>query len=245
MTRRENISAFISALLISLMLWAGAVPAQAQFGKKVKKVVEEPDTLPLFRGVALSADLFGPAMHLFGDYGQVEGAVRLNLRDRYFPIVELGYGHCDHVDGATQTSYKTSAPYFRVGVDYNLLKNKHDLYRLYGGVRYAYTNFKYDMGNPGVTDPVWDNLARFEAQDVKCNYHWMELAFGVDATIWGPFHLGWSVRYRNRLFRDEGRLGKCWYVPGFGKTAKSNFGATFNLVFELWKHQKKIAKDTK
>ena len=58
MTRRENISAFISALLISLMLWAGAVPAQAQFGKKVKKVVEEPDTLPLFRGVALSADLF-------------------------------------------------------------------------------------------------------------------------------------------------------------------------------------------
>lgn len=233
MTRRENISASISALLISLLLMVGVVPAQAQFGKKVKKVLEQPDTLPFFRGIAVSADLFGPAMHLFGDYGQVEAAVRVNLRDRYFPILELGYGQCDHVDDATQISYKTHAPYFRVGVDYNLLKNKHDLYRLYGGVRYAYTNFKFDLGNPGVIDPIWQDLAHFEAQGVKAYYHWIELAFGVDATIWGPLHLGWTVRYRNRLFCDEGRLGKCWYVPGFGKTAKSNFGATFNVIFEL------------
>ncbi len=233
MTRRQNISASISVLLISLMLMVGIQPAQAQLGKKEKKMIEQPDTLPFFRGLAVSVDLFGPAMHLFGDYGQVEAALRVNLRDRYFPIVELGYGHCDHVDGATEVSYKTSAPYGRIGLDYNLLKDKHDLYRLYGGLRYGYTNFKYDMGSPGVTDPVWKDDARFEAHDVKCNYHWLELAFGVDATIWGPFHMGWSVRYRNRLFHDEGYLGRCWYVPGFGKTAKSNFGATFNLIFEL------------
>lgn len=233
MTRRQNISASISALSISLLLLLVALPVQAQMGRKVKKVVEQPDTLPLFRGVAVSADLFGPAMHLFGDYGQVEGAVRVNLRDRYFPIVEVGYGSCDYVDGATEVKYKTSAPYGRIGMDYNLLRNKHDLYRLYLGARYAYTNYKYDLGHPGVTDPVWHEQAHFEAHDMKCHYHWLELAAGVDATIWGPFHLGWSVRYRNRLSKNEGPLGKSWYVPGYGKTAKSNFGMTFNVILEI------------
>ena len=32
----------------------------------------------------------------------------------------------------------------------NLLHNKHDIYRLYGGVRYALTYFKYDLKGPDI-----------------------------------------------------------------------------------------------
>ena len=60
------------------------------------------------------------------DYGQYEGALRINLHDEWFPIVELGYGKASHTDDpATHLEYKTSAPYFRVGIDKNLLKQKH------------------------------------------------------------------------------------------------------------------------
>lgn len=50
------------------------------------------DTIPLFRGLAVSGDLVGIAQLAFGDYGQYEVALRVNLKDKYFPIIELGYG---------------------------------------------------------------------------------------------------------------------------------------------------------
>lgn len=230
MTRQKNNFTFISSILISLLLFC---PNDLTAQSKKKKVVEEPDTIPFFRGLAVSADLYGLCMKAFGDYGQYEAALRINLKDKYFPIVELGYGDCNHTDDATQINYVTHAPYGKIGIDFNIMKNKHDIYRLLLGLRYAYTNYKYDISAPTLTDPVWGNLAEYTQEGVECNYHWAEFVFGVDATIWKAFHIGWSVRYRNRLFYDAGELDNTWYVPGYGKSAKSNFGATFNLIFDI------------
>ncbi|MBR1428576.1 MAG: hypothetical protein IJ582_06025 [Prevotella sp.] len=228
----KSISIFISSLTISFLTLI-PMKASAQFGKKKVAIVHAPDTVPLFNGFAISADLLGAGMKIVGDYGQYEGALRVNLRDRYFPIVEIGVGQTEKTDVATRTYYKTSAPYIRLGVDYNLLKDKHDIYRLYGGARYGYTNFKFDLMNPTVHDPVWGGNVDYAAHQVKSNYHWLEIVFGVDASIAGPFHLGWSVRYRNRLFHDTGEMDNAWYVPGFGKAGKSVISGTFNIIFEL------------
>ena len=162
-----------------------------------------------------------------------EARRRLNLKDKYFPIVELGIGSADCTDDITNIHYETSAPYARIGVDFNLLKNKHDDYRLFAGVRYAFTSFKYDLTHPGMEDPVWGNVAPYEHEDVKCSYQWFEAVFGVDAKIWGPLHLGWSVRYKSRLSADEGKLGNAWYVPGFGKSDSSTLGGTFNVSIDI------------
>jgi hypothetical protein len=229
MMRRKLISTYISrALAISMLLLPMSAMAQ-----RPKLLVQTKDTIPMFRGLAVSADLVGPAQLLFGDYGQYEAALRVNLKDKYFPIIELGYGKANANDISTRLTYKTNAPYGRIGVDFNLMKNKHDIYRLYGGVRYAYTNFKYDVFSPGLTDPVWHDHVEYSAKDVSCNYHWLEFVFGVDAKIWGPVRLGWSARYKRRLLHDEGPLGNAWYVPGFGKTGGSRLGGTFNVIFEL------------
>ena len=82
-------------------------------------------------------------------------------------------------------------------------------------------------------DPVWGNVAPYEHEDVKCSYQWFEAVFGVDAKIWGPLHLGWSVRYKSRLSADEGKLGNAWYVPGFGKSDSSTLGGTFNVSIDI------------
>lgn len=191
------------------------------------------DSVPLFKGFAVSVDLVGPVQMLIGDYGQYEAALRINLKDRYFPIVEVGIGKADHNDDATDISYKTSAPYFKAGVDFNLLKNKHDIYRLFAGARYAFTSFKYDLSHPGATDPVWGDTAPYGAKGVKCSYQWIEAVIGVDAKMWGPVHLGWSLRYRSRVSYDDGALGNSWYVPGYGKTGGSNIGGTFNITVDI------------
>ena len=226
-------SIFISRALSISVLLLMLLNAHAQGGSKKNIIAETADSIPLFRGVAVSVDLVGPAEMMFGDYGQYEAAARINLKDKYFPVVELGWGKANAEDVATQLTYKTNAPYVRAGMDFNLMKNKHDIYRLLGGVRYAYTSFKYDVNSPNIVDPVWKDNVEYNAEGVKCNYHWLEFSFGVDAKIWGPVRMGWTVRYRKKLYSKAGDFGTPWYVPGFGKSGSTRLGGTFNVTFEL------------
>ncbi len=231
MTQRR-ISSFISrAIAISLLLLAVATPSAAQERKGIVK--QEADTVALFRGVAVSADLVGLVQLAVSDYGQYEAALRINLKDKYFPVVELGYGKADANDITTSMTFKTKAPYGRVGLDFNLLRNKHDIYRAYAGFRYGCTFYKFDVEGEGIKDPVWGDDVPFSVTGVKANYHWIEGVFGVDAKIAGPLRLGWSVRYRSRIAHDDGTLGNTWYVPGYGKKGGTRLGGTFNIIFEI------------
>lgn len=45
---------------------------------------------PLYNGISVSVDLWGPGSKLFGsDFFSSEVAVDVNLKNRFFPIVEL------------------------------------------------------------------------------------------------------------------------------------------------------------
>lgn len=230
----RSISIYISrSIAISLLLLL-AVPLIAQRAERKQAVRPTlDDSIPTFRGVQVYGDVVGLIQKATSAYGQYEAGVRVNLKDRYFPVVEMGLGSTDHRDDVTQTKYKTSAPYGKIGMDFNVLKNKHDIYRVYAGFRYAYTSFKYDVEHPDITDPVWGGQTPFAAHDVKANYHWLEGVVGVDAKIAGPLHLGWSVRYRRRIHYDNGSMGNVWYVPGYGKQGSTRLGGTFNVIFEF------------
>lgn len=191
------------------------------------------DSIPFFRGVQVKADLVGLIMKAVSSYGQYEVGVRVNLKDKYFPVVELGYGKADEDNDVTQTSYTTSAPYGKIGCDFNILKNKHDIYRFYVGGRLAYTSFKYDVDHAPLTDPVWGGETPFAGHDIKAHYLWLEALAGIDAKIAGPLHLGWTVRYKRRMAHKEGELGNTWYVPGFGKQGGSRIWGTFEVMVEL------------
>ena len=194
---------------------------------------QKADSIPLLRGVAISADLVGLVQTALSDYGQYEAQLRVNLKDKYFPVIELGYGTADADNPTTHMAYKTSAPYGRIGFDYNIARNKHDDYRLYIGARYALTYYKFDVKGEGIKDPVWGDVTDINAKGIKANCHWLEGVFGVDAKIFGPLRLGWSIRYRRRVMSNHGTLGNTWYVPGFGKQGMSRIGGTFNVTFEL------------
>ena len=226
-TTMKNLKNRIAFWLLALLL--PALPAQAQTPLDLER-----DTLPFFRGFAVSGELVGAMQMMLGDYGQYEAALRLNLRNRYFPIFEVGYGKANHEqDAVTEISYKTQAPYFRIGIDKNLLKKKHGPNRLYGGLRYAFTSYKVDMERPDFPDPVWLWDTGFGAKDVPCKQHWLEVVIGVDAKIFGPMHLGWCVRYKRRIYHDEGSLSNTWYVPGFGTNDSSKFDAGFNVIIDI------------
>ncbi len=230
MIRRSNISAYASRIVISLLLLMAPMAVQAQHFLKIER-----DSVPFFRGFAVSVDLVGAAMMHLGDYGQYEGALRVNLHDQYFPILEVGYGKADYKeDVITGIAYSTSAPYFRIGADLNILKKKHTGNRLFVGLRYAFTSYKVDVSSGKIKeDPYWKWDATFDVKDEPCSQHWAEVVFGLDAKIAGPLHLGWSARYRARISHNDGQIGTTWYVPGYGIQDSSVLGTTFNVIIDI------------
>lgn len=228
MMTRPFISISIRRLAISLLLLVSLSASAQQKFFSIQK-----DSIPFFRGFAVSFDLVGAGMVALSDYGQYEAALRLNLHDEWFPIVEAGVGKASHYDEVTQLDYSTSAPYFKIGIDKNMLRDKHGPNRLYVGLRYGFTSYKVDITRPVSYDPVWQWETSYSIKDAACKYHWAELVVGVDAKIFGPLHLGWSVRYKQRLAHsEEANLEKTWYVPGFGGY-DDKLGGTFNVIIDI------------
>ena len=232
MTKTPHISSYISRLAVSLLLLVvGMSSTQAQV---TKMFTMEKDSIPLFCGLAVSFDLVGPATLMLSDHGEYEGALRVNLHDQWFPIFEMGLGRANHEnDEVTGLTYKTTAPYFRLGMDWNILRKKHQPNRMYAGFRYAFTSYNVDIIRENLPDPVWQTKTGFGVEGMSCNMHWMELVLGIDSKVFGPLHLGWTVRYKRRLFHNDGTLGATWYVPGFGINDKENLAANFNVIIDI------------
>ena len=217
-------------LLISSLLLV--LPGKAQSHKHQDVLLK--DTVPFVVEKQLFFNVAGVVLWQFSDYGEVEGGVRLNLKGKYFPVIEAGLGLCDKTHDETDIHFKTSAPFARIGIDYNFMKDKMSNNRIYGGLRFGYTSFKYDMDAPPLNDPYWDgSRLDFNFKDVKSNASWCEFVFGLETRIWQRFSLGWSARYKRRLSHKVSDVGKAWYIPGYGENDGHLFTGTFNVVFNF------------
>jgi hypothetical protein len=172
-------------------------------------------------------------MRAASSYGNYEGMVRLNLLETYFPILEIGLGDCSHTEESTNMKYSTRAPYFRIGCDMNFANNKQSGNRIFGGVRYGFSSFEYDIIAPDMVDPNWGTIVPYQIKGVNGNKHWGELVISLESRIFSHFQIGWAVRYKFTLSDKHGESSRAWYVPGFGKNKNGSFGANFNLIFEL------------
>ena len=143
-----KISKYISVLLISLV--ATTAYAQTQQNDIAKEAKAVTDTIaanqknkktPFISGAAISIDVCGLAMKaLDSRFANMEASARLNFKEKYFPIFELGLGDCTREGEENNNVFSTTAPYFRVGMDYNFNK-KHNGNRMFGGIRYAFSSF--------------------------------------------------------------------------------------------------------
>ncbi len=244
MKRHTTFSFILGLLLVSLPLTTFGQESTAQKPERVRGVqyAEQADSatlaaeskeIPTFAGISLSADLAGATMAAISPWGSYEGACRVSIKHRWFPIVEAGIGVSNHTAEATGIHYKTRAPFFRMGVDYNLTKNRRSFGRVLGGVRYGFTSFKYDVSGPPLIDNTWGGEVPFEFSGIRANAHWCEAVFGLDAKIWRFVRLGWSLRYKLLLSQKKSQLGKAWYIPGYGHNDSHAIGGTMNITFEL------------
>lgn len=245
MKLRRNIILAFMCIFIAHKMYSQIPDSTYNEGpRKYIAEVTEQKKLTFFQGFTVSADLFGPIQYLLSDKGNIEGAIRLNLKNTYFPIVELGLSSCETLDSNTDIKYTTTAPYGRIGFDINFLKNKFQENRLFVGLRYGFSKYQYDYEGPEVSDPIWNGEYSLNIKDVEATSHWGEIVMGVQVKIWRNLHMGWSLRLKKELSTSGNKSSKPYYIPGYGSTSSgTSWGGTYSLIFDVnWgmKKQKSI-----
>ncbi len=234
---RKKISASISLFLVlsSSLLFLFPAPAWAQ--KKDKEQLKaDYKASPFYQGSSIGVEIAGIGGYLLGgDIMSSEILLQSNLKNRFLPTLEIGYGKTDAVNDANDMHYKTSAPYFRIGMDYNVFYLKPYLPGyLYVGLRYGMSSFTYDVSGPDMSDPNYGGTTvPFSYSGMKSKASWLEGVVGIKVRIYKGFHMGWAVRYKMRMSIDNHENSVPWYVPGFGKNASSSFNLTYNLIYNL------------
>ncbi|MCK9311591.1 MAG: DUF6048 family protein [Bacteroidales bacterium] len=198
-----------------------------------EKKKEEVVKVPLYQGIQIGFDLVSPASYLISDSYGVDIKADINLWNKYFPTVELGYADFDKTseDGINCTS---SGQYFKVGINKALSyrgNKAEDLF--FAGIHYGFSSFSYNLDNLVYYPNYWgyDNITSF--QDQEATTGWIELVAGVRIQIIGPISLGWTAQYKSTLHVSDGRNSIPAYIPGYGENFKPKLGMAFHLYYRL------------
>jgi hypothetical protein len=204
-----------------------------------KKSNAPKEKAPLLSGVGVGVDICGLAMKAVGArFANMEVCARVGLKEKFFPIFEIGIGDCTRYGGETTNVFSTRAPYWRIGMDYNINK-KVNGNRFLVGFRYGITSYKYDFTAPDFEDPIYGIARPLELEGLKGNNQWLELCIGFETKLWSIMRLGWNIRYKTRTMQSVSELGEPYFVPGFGKNDGNAFGGSVYLTFDIGKSARK------
>lgn len=237
---KKIFNSFISLLLCLLI----ACPANAQYNnnrydqrpvatpKEDKKAPEI--EYPFYNGINIGVDIWGPGSYLLGsDFFSMEASGIIDLKHRYFPTIEVGYGKSDCLSDEGVKS-QSSAPYLRIGMDYNALYKKAHGHMILVGLRYGISPTTYDTSSPSIKDPIYGGeIPAFNHTGMKSTMQWMEIVLGIRAKICKSLHMGWSIRMRYKLAASTGTYGDPYYVPGFGKYDSKTIGVNYSIIYNL------------
>ncbi|MGL4851512.1 MAG: DUF6048 family protein [Phocaeicola sp.] len=232
--KKRTISKFIIPFLaISSLLFSA--PMRAQDAKRGTMSLNE-EKVPFYQGMNIGVDLLGLGSKLIGgDIFSAEVALEANLLNRYIPVIEVGYAQTETTNDDTNIYYKTAAPYFRVGANYNILFKKPYLpgYLFIGG-RVGHTSFSYDVASPDLNDPVWGGVTTpISYSDVKSSATWGEIVFGIKTEVFKNVCMGLSARWKFMFDLGTTPNSEPWYIPGFGKNDSSAIGVTYSISYNL------------
>ena len=227
----------ISTYIIALLVLSNLLMPTSAHAQEIKILSEDKEEeLPFYQGLMVGVDVSGLASKAFdSDAFSSEISIHANLKNRFFPVVEIGYGKTDTTGEETNIHYQTSAPFFRVGMDYNVFYKKPHLPGYFTvGLRYGFSSFTYDMQSPDLVDPNWGHTSiPVTYNDVKSNAGWLELVLGMKTQVYKDFYMGFTVRYRARQSMKKHENTEPYYIPGYGRGKTSNFGITYSLSYRL------------
>ena len=195
------------------------------------------EKIALFQGVKIEVDAFSAVMSAVNkETYSFEGNIQINLREKYFPIVEIGFA------GANKTSindfnFKTDGFFARIGFDYNLLKpnspTTHIHRYFFIGGRYGFSPFTYDITNITIDNGYWGGSEIRNFRDINTTKHWFEAVAGMRVEVLRNIYMGWNVRLKMQLGRENPGEISPWYIPGIGIQSLGNWGFNYTVGYKF------------
>ena len=196
--------------------------------------VVPPMIYPLVFETSVGLNLWDPLMRAFGQsYGLAGISVDFNMHNRYIPVLELGVGSAESTPANNNYTYHSSvSPYFKIGMDYNFLYNSNPDYRIFVGVRYGFTPFKWTLKNVTSYNNYWGEPNEIPFPDVNATAGYFEFLLGLRVNIVKNISMGWTVRYHSILHESPTAHGKAWYIPGYGSST-SPLSASLSVFYTI------------
>lgn len=175
----------------------------------------------IYQGMNIKLDLATPIIEAASSRGKrwdVEMAMNLRLKQRFYPTLELGYANQQL--GADSTFHHGQGGFARLGVDINgLKKHPERLDALLVGIRICTALQDYDR-----------NLGQHYFR-ADC---WGEVVAGCQVVIAKPLVMGWTVRLKY-LFTEKAQHERPEprYIPGFGNYGSLNWGFSYYIGLKL------------
>ena len=130
--------------------------------------------------------------------------------------------------------YESQGNYFRLGMEYNLLKRAPgESYMLYGGLLYGFSSFSHQADYITITDEYW-GTATGSLPETKLTGNWLEIKAGIRVNILKNIFLGWSLRTRFYLMGQTDPNMTPFLIPGFGKGDKNTtIGMSYSIFYRI------------
>lgn len=188
-----------------------------------------------FRGLSVHADIGSPIIALLGGNARsYEVQLDINIYRRIYPIFEMGYATANK-ESVSGIVYDAKAPFFRLGINYGLMKPFKDDESVrsvksypFVGIRYAMSPVTYNISNISISDSYWGTSSVHNFSNNLDYAGWLEVVGGVRVDLFRGLTMGWSVRLKTLLHTAASDKAYVWYVPGYGKS--SGMGVMFNYT---------------
>ncbi len=209
---------------------------------------EKEDHKKLFYGISVDFDLAEPFLSMLSsDKFGLNASIQADILHTIYPILEVGYstykGAADYAyltDVIVQPDnykYNVNGTYYKIGVDFNLLKKDYTKKVSpsgYVGIRYGISPFNYEIANLVVEDSYWDQSYQFNAKGTTIG-QWAEFVAGVRTPIYKNLCLGVDVRFKQFLYvqtkETENKVIHQSYVPGFGDKNDGKWGFRYTISY--------------
>lgn len=213
----KKISGYISSLLLFTAL--SAVSGQ--------------DTVPISRTIKIGADIYGPLYNIYDRKTKnFEGFLSVDIDTGRSVVLEVG--HLSYEYSQYNYDYLNNGLFFRLGMDFNLLKPETAIGKYYAGIglRYGLSIFTSEV--PFLKhDNYWGSVTGSVPSSTH-SAHFIEASPGIRTELFKNVVIGWTIRLRILIYSSTGKDLKAVYIPGFGNGTRSfSPGINYYIIFSI------------
>lgn len=184
--------------------------------------------------VRAGIDMSRFALALINDIPVTGAEVSFDTEIKYtlFPTLEIGMNKVSHT--TDDYSYDLSGNYFRLGLNYNMLKYKHRLDRnmFFVGGRYGFSGFNQQASNI-VLENEWGPFVTSVGKQ-QLNAHWFEGVIGLRGEVMKNFYMGYTIRIKKMLHHGDFNSITPYFIPGYGDGGKkTTVGMSYSIFYAI------------